>query len=345
MPVAARRGAAIEISHLRKTFESGKNSVVAIDDLSISIAGGEFVCFVGPSGCGKSTLLRILAGLETADSGEVRMDAGDADVQNAMVFQEASIFRGRPSATTSRSVYAPSGWAHDECAARVDAALRMVGLTRFRDHYPSQISGGMKQRAAIARALVMNPAVLLMDEPFAALDAQNRAILQAELANICEQAGTTVVYITHSLEEALMLGDRTVVLTAQPARIKDVVIVPFARPRDTIEVRRHAGVRRAQAADVERARSGSAGGSTGSTRAFDAGASGAAATAHPRDRLAGRVFARLGNRRTAGLARRALRSAAKCGGAAILRSSRLGRVVDRRFDHALPDRVQASRWG
>jgi NitT/TauT family transport system ATP-binding protein len=236
MPVAARRGAAIEISHLRKTFESGKNSIVAIDDLSISIASGEFVCFVGPSGCGKSTLLRILAGLETADSGEVTMDAGEADVQNAMVFQEASIFPWKTVGDNIAFGLRARGLGRDECVARVDAALRMVGLTRFRDHYPSQISGGMKQRAAIARALVMNPAVLLMDEPFAALDAQNRAILQAELANICEQAGTTVVYITHSLEEALMLGDRTVVLTAQPARIKDVVIVPFARPRDTIEV-------------------------------------------------------------------------------------------------------------
>jgi NitT/TauT family transport system ATP-binding protein len=123
-----------------------------------------------------------------------------------------------------------------EYAGRVDDVLKLVGLTRFRNHYPSQISGGMKQRAAIARALVTEPAVLLMDEPFAALDAQNRAILQAELANICEQSGTTVVYITHSLEEALMLGDRTIVLTAQPARIKDVVDVPFPRPRDTIEV-------------------------------------------------------------------------------------------------------------
>jgi NitT/TauT family transport system ATP-binding protein len=236
MPLAARRGAAIEIVHLCKSFDSGKNSVVAIDDLSVSIASGEFVCFVGPSGCGKSTLLRILAGLDVADSGEVRIDAGASGVRTAMVFQEASIFPWKTVAANIAFGLRARGVPRPEFERRVDEALRLVGLTRFRNHYPSQISGGMKQRAAIARALVTDPAVLLMDEPFAALDAQNRAILQNELANICEQTGTTVVYITHSLEEALMLGDRAIVLTAQPARIKDVVEVPFARPRDTIEV-------------------------------------------------------------------------------------------------------------
>jgi NitT/TauT family transport system ATP-binding protein len=236
MPLATRRGAAIEIARLRKTFESGTNSVVAIEDLSISIASGEFVCFVGPSGCGKSTLLRILAGLEAPDSGEVTLTADGVGVNNAMVFQEASIFPWKTVGDNIAFGLRTRGVPRDECVSRVEAALRLVGLTRFRNHYPSQISGGMKQRAAIARALVTDPAVLLMDEPFASLDAQNRAILQAELAKICEQTGTTVVYITHSLDEALMLGDRTVVLTAQPARIKDVVTVPFPRPRDTIEV-------------------------------------------------------------------------------------------------------------
>lgn len=236
MPVAARRGAAIEIVNLRKSFDSGKNSIVAIDDLSISIASGEFVCFVGPSGCGKSTLLRILAGLDRPDSGTVTIDSRGPGVANAMVFQEASIFPWKTVGANIAFGLRARGVERDECAARVDDALRLVGLSRFRNHYPNQISGGMKQRAAIARALVTDPAVLLMDEPFAALDAQNRAILQAELANICEHTGTTVVYITHSLDEALMLGDRAVVLTAQPARIKDVVDVPFARPRDTIQV-------------------------------------------------------------------------------------------------------------
>jgi NitT/TauT family transport system ATP-binding protein len=119
-----------------------------------------------------------------------------------------------------------------ERAARVEAALKLVGLTKFRNHYPHQLSGGMRQRGAIARAFVTDPAMLLMDEPFAALDAQNRAILQAELVRIWEETGKTEVYITHSIEEALLLGDRTVVMTAQPGRIKEIIDVPFAHPRD-----------------------------------------------------------------------------------------------------------------
>jgi NitT/TauT family transport system ATP-binding protein len=119
-----------------------------------------------------------------------------------------------------------------EQAVRVEAALKLVGLTKFRDHFPHQLSGGMRQRGAIARAFVTDPAMLLMDEPFAALDAQNRAILQAELVRIWEETGKTVVYITHSIEEALLLGDRTVVMTAQPGRIKEIIDVPFPHPRN-----------------------------------------------------------------------------------------------------------------
>ena len=121
-----------------------------------------------------------------------------------------------------------------EIAERVEEALKLVGLTRFRSHYPHQLSGGMRQRGAIARAFVTNPGMLLMDEPFAALDAQNRAILQAELVRIWEATGKTVVYITHSIDEALMLGDKTVIMTAHPGRIKQIIDVPFQRPRDVI---------------------------------------------------------------------------------------------------------------
>jgi NitT/TauT family transport system ATP-binding protein len=120
----------------------------------------------------------------------------------------------------------------DEAAARVEAALKLVGLTKFRRHYPHQLSGGMRQRCAIARAFVTDPGMLLMDEPFAALDAQNRVILQAELVRIWEQTRKTVLYITHSIDEALLLGDRTVVMTAQPGRIKEIIDVPFAHPRN-----------------------------------------------------------------------------------------------------------------
>jgi NitT/TauT family transport system ATP-binding protein len=126
------------------------------------------------------------------------------------------------------------GVPEEEAAARVDAALRLVGLTKFRRHYPHQLSGGMRQRSAIARAFVTDPAILLMDEPLAALDAQNRVILQTELVRIWGQTGKTLVYVTHSIEEALALGDRCVIMTAQPGRIKQIIDVPFARPRDLL---------------------------------------------------------------------------------------------------------------
>ncbi len=141
-----------------------------------------------------------------------------------------------------------------EAAGRVEAALRLVGLSKFRRHYPHQLSGGMRQRGAIARAFVTDPAVLLMDEPFAALDAQNRVILQAELVRIWEETGKTVVYITHSIEEALLLGDRTVVMTAQPGRIKEIIDIPFAHPRDLIELAASRRVRRPQARHLAHSR-------------------------------------------------------------------------------------------
>src|SRR5437667_5762961 len=231
-----RRGAAIDIVGLRKEYLSGPARVVALDDISLRIAPGEFVCIVGPSGCGKSTLLRILAGLDTQSSGTIKIEASGWAVANAMVFQDSGLFpwmnveanvgfglmtRGVPAATR---------------ASRVEAALKLVGLSKFRRHYPHQLSGGMRQRSAIARAFVTDPGMLLMDEPFAALDAQNRVLLQAELVRLWEQTGKTVIYVTHSIEEALLMGDRTVIMTAQPGRIKQVIEVPFPHPRDLMQL-------------------------------------------------------------------------------------------------------------
>ncbi|HWM46353.1 MAG TPA: ABC transporter ATP-binding protein [Xanthobacteraceae bacterium] len=229
-----RRGASVEISRLRKEFGAEPNRVVAVEDVSLSIARGEFVCIVGPSGCGKSTLLRILAGLEKQTSGTITVDAAGWPVENAMVFQESGLF---PWMSVQKNVafgLMTRGVAPSEIADRVDAALKLVGLTRFRNHYPHQLSGGMRQRGAIARAFVTDPGMLLMDEPFAALDAQNRTILQAELVRLWEETGKTVVYITHSIEEALLLGDRTIVMTAQPGRIKEIMNIPFPHPRDVM---------------------------------------------------------------------------------------------------------------
>jgi NitT/TauT family transport system ATP-binding protein len=229
---AERRGAAIEIVGLHKEFTGGPGRVVALEDINLRVAPGEFLCLVGPSGCGKSTLLRILAGLDHQTGGTIRVDAQGWAVENAMVFQDSGLF---PWMSVEKNVafgLMTRGVPAAQATERVEAALKLVGLTKFRRHYPHQLSGGMRQRSAIARAFVTDPGMLLMDEPFAALDAQNRAILQAELVRIWEQTGKTVVYVTHSIEEALLLGDRTVIMTAQPGRIKRVINVPFPHPRN-----------------------------------------------------------------------------------------------------------------
>jgi NitT/TauT family transport system ATP-binding protein len=229
-----RRGAAIDIVGLRKEYLSGPGRVLALDGVSLRVAPGEFVCIVGPSGCGKSTLLRILAGLDAQTGGSIKIEAPGWAVENAMVFQDSGLFPWMSVEANVGFGLMTRGVPADEAAARVEAALKLVGLTKFRRHYPHQLSGGMRQRSAIARAFVTDPGMLLMDEPFAALDAQNRVILQAELVRIWEQTRKTVVYITHSIDEALLLGDRTVVMTAQPGRIKQVIDVPFPHPRDVL---------------------------------------------------------------------------------------------------------------
>jgi NitT/TauT family transport system ATP-binding protein len=230
--IVERRGASIGIARLRKQYGDGASALVALDNIDLHVSPGEFVCIVGPSGCGKSTLLRILAGLDRQSSGTIDVNATGWAVQNAMVFQESGLF---PWMNVEKNVgfgLLTRGVPPAETAVRVEAALKLVGLSKFRHHYPHQLSGGMRQRGAIARAFVTDPAMLLMDEPFAALDAQNRAILQAELVRIWEETGKTVLYVTHSIEEALLLGDRTVVMTAQPGRIKQIIDVPFPHPRD-----------------------------------------------------------------------------------------------------------------
>jgi NitT/TauT family transport system ATP-binding protein len=229
-----RRGAAIEIAGLRRDYGSGPDRVVALEDIDLRIAAGEFVCIVGPSGCGKSTLLRILAGLDRQTGGTITVAAEGWPVENAMVFQESGLFPWMSVEANVGFGLMTRGLPKAEIAERVEAALKLVGLSKFKNHYPHQLSGGMRQRGAIARAFVTNPAMLLMDEPFAALDAQNRAILQTELVRLWEQTGRTVVYVTHSIDEALSLGDRTVLMTAQPGRIKQIIDVPFPHPRNLL---------------------------------------------------------------------------------------------------------------
>ena len=222
---------------MSKVFSTG---TVAVEEFDLDVADGEFVSIVGPSGCGKTTLLRIAAGLEGATSGTVvvntAQDRRDA-LPCATVFQEYSLF---PWMTLRRNIefaFDRLSVSAAERKRRIDAQLALVNLTRFADAYPYQLSGGMKQRGAVARAFAVDPQVLFMDEPFGALDEQTRVMLATELLALWERDRKTVLFITHSIEEALALSDRVVVMTAHPGRIREVVKVPFARPRDPIELR------------------------------------------------------------------------------------------------------------
>ncbi len=234
-PQAAVRPA-IRIDRLRKTF----GNLVAIDGVSLEIDRGEFFMIVGPSGCGKTTLLRILAGLETATAGSIEIDTpqGSDRPENSLVFQGDSIFPWMTvwnnAAYGLRMRNAPAAVIKERVGHYLDA----TGLTRFADYYPHQLSGGMKQRVSIARAFANDPEILLMDEPFSALDAQNKLLLQEELLRIWDEQKKTVVFITHSVDEAVYLGDRIMVMTAQPGRVKSFVPVPLPRPRNIIELQK-----------------------------------------------------------------------------------------------------------
>jgi NitT/TauT family transport system ATP-binding protein len=226
---------AIRICDLHKTF----GALVAIDGVSVEIARGEFFMIVGPSGCGKTTLLRILAGLDSVTSGSIEIETPNSQRPvNSMIFQGDSIF---PWMTVWNN--AAYGLKMRRAAAStikevVGHYLARTGLTRFADYYPHQLSGGMRQRVSIARAFANDPEILLMDEPFSALDAQNKLLLQEELLRIWEEHKKTVVFITHSVDEAVFLGDRIMVMTAQPGKVKTFVQVPLARPRNIMELQK-----------------------------------------------------------------------------------------------------------
>jgi len=231
---ATRRPVKIRIQHLIKRFRT----LVAVDDVSIDIEEGTFFAIVGPSGCGKTTLLRILGGLETVTSGEFEIaDPAPGRPQYSMIFQGDSIFPWMTvwdnAAYGLRMRKAPQG----EIKASVTRWLDLTGLARFSHLYPHQLSGGMRQRVSIARAFANDPEVLLMDEPFSALDEQNRTILQQELLRIWEVDKKTVVFITHSGDEAVTLADKIMVMTASPGRAKSIIDVNLERPRNVLELR------------------------------------------------------------------------------------------------------------
>lgn len=223
--------ARITITNVAKRYHSRQGEVVALKEVNLVVEPGEFMCIIGPSGCGKSTLLRMVAGISDYDDGAINITPVDGQARTAMVFQEYALF---PWRTVLDNVAFGLEMRNIDRQTRRTIAqdyLSRVGLARFAAAYPHQLSGGMKQRVAIARALANDPAILLMDEPFAALDAQTRYLMQEELLRIWEADRKTVVYITHSLEEAVMLGDRVALMTARPGRIKQLYSIDLPRPR------------------------------------------------------------------------------------------------------------------
>lgn len=228
------RETVLEVKHLGKTFASPQGPVEAIRDLSFSVHRREFLSVVGASGCGKSTLVRILAGLETATSGQVLVDGKPVDgpgSDRGMVFQGYTLF---PWLTVERNVafgLEMAGSSRRTASTHAREWIDLVGLKGFEEKYPHQLSGGMRQRVAIARSLAGGPRVLLMDEPFGALDAQTRAQMQAHLLQIWKNVDITIVFITHDLDEAVYLSDRILVLDPRPGRLREHLEVPVSRPR------------------------------------------------------------------------------------------------------------------
>lgn len=226
----------IRLKGITKQFSARSGQVLALKDLDLVVNDHEFLTILGPSGCGKTTLLRIIAGLERADAGEVWIEdqlVRGPGPERAMVFQSFALM---PWATVLANVTFGLEMRRVPKKKRESKArelIRLVGLKGFEGMLPPELSGGMQQRVGLARALAVEPSVLLMDEPFSALDEQTRRLLQEQLLGIWEATRTTVIFITHSMEEAVLLGDRVVLMSARPGRISEVVPVPMSRPRST----------------------------------------------------------------------------------------------------------------
>lgn len=216
-----------------KLYPSVHGPIVSLQNFTMQAEEGEFVCIVGPSGCGKSTFLRIVAGLIPLTSGHVQITPGSDPTKplNNVVFQDYALFPWKTVLDNVSFGLQMRGISRSERVAIAQTWLKRVGLSRFADHYPRQLSGGMKQRVSIIRALANDPEVLLMDEPLGALDAQTRAVLQEELLRIWEAERKTVIYITHSIEEAVLMGDRVMLMTAHPGTNKVTFEVDIPRPR------------------------------------------------------------------------------------------------------------------
>lgn len=224
----------VDARNVGKVFGSGDGEVEALRDISIQIEAGEFISLIGPSGCGKSTLLRLVGDLATPTSGTLSINGktphqARLDRDYGIVFQKATLLDWR---TVTKNVELPLEIMDADTGSHVSEMLEMVQLSDFGEHFPWQLSGGMQQRVAIARALVFNPSLLLMDEPFGALDEMTRELMQQEVLRIWHETDTTVIFVTHSIPEAVFLSTRVMVMSPRPGRISDIIEVNLSHPRD-----------------------------------------------------------------------------------------------------------------
>lgn len=226
----------LDISHLNKTFQSSKGSVQALQDIQLKIKAGEFITVIGPSGCGKSTLLKIIAGLDIQYSGSVKLEnlqVAGPGIDKGFIFQEPRLF---PWLTVEKNIAADLSLKNADIRKKVDELIELVRLKGFEKSYPRELSGGMAQRVAIARALLRNPKVLLLDEPFGALDAFTRAHMQEVLIDIWQKNKTTMIFVTHDIDEAIYLANRVVILKPRPGSIRNIVSIdlPFPRKKSNV---------------------------------------------------------------------------------------------------------------
>jgi NitT/TauT family transport system ATP-binding protein len=235
-----QEGIALEATGVRKSYTKDGRTLQVLDIERFAAREGEFITIIGPSGCGKSTFLHIMGGFIPAEAGAIKVYGNAVNgpgPDRGMMFQEFALFPWKTVAGNVAWGLEAQGFPRDQIDSTVQKFLDIMGLADFRNHYPAEISGGMKQRAALARVLAFDPKVLLMDEPFGALDAQTRETMQEEVTRIWERTRKTIVFVTHDIEEAVFLGDRVVVLSARPGRIREEVRIDLPRPR-TLEVKK-----------------------------------------------------------------------------------------------------------
>lgn len=241
------------IENLEKIFEKDEDTLVAIHDFNLEVSNGEFVCVLGPSGCGKTTLLRIIAGLVDPSGGRILLNGKKIEgpgSDRGMVFQEFALFPWRTVRKNIEFGLEIKNITKEERHATSQKYIELVGLSGFENSHPYELSGGMKQRVGIARALANDPSILLMDEPFGALDAQTRNQMQKELLRIWKETGKTVVFITHSVDEAVYLSDRIVVMSPRPGTVADIFEITLPRPRDRANVE-FASLRKSILSEIE----------------------------------------------------------------------------------------------